>query len=139
MSTETTTPQFRFKWSGLIYSTVQTICSNALQLPFLFPIGFKESFFAWLGQITGLSGPWLSLICSLLDFALVAVIIYAVLNLIFIRWGMKMVFLFGVLVGALVVGGGMLYAIRSGLVPTETVALITTIPVLITEALKSRS
>jgi len=51
---------------------------------------------------------------------------------------MKMVFLFGVLVGALVVGGGMLYALRSGLVPTETVALITTAPVFISEVLKSR-
>ena len=127
MSTEEH-PGVRFKWAGILYGGVQSLTANIFNLPFVFPFGFKESFINWVGEVTGIKGPALTALAAFLDFAFCAFVIFAILNIIMIKWGLRIVALVCMITGLIL---GILtyhFIVTHGGLPSFTVAYMASAP-----------
>ena len=129
MSTEEH-PGFRFKWAGILYGAVQSLTANIINLPFIFPFGIKEGFATWLGDVTGIKGPALTALISILDFALCALFIFAILNLIMIKWGLKIVALTCTVAGLIVGILAYHFIVSYGAIPSFSVSYMVSTPLI---------
>ena len=132
-------PQLRFKMTSTAFGITQALANKILDMPFITPIGFKESFINWLLSIMGLTSPFYTAIFDLLDVGLVCFFLYAVLNIILIKWGMKMVFALGLLTGLAIGAAGYWYIVHMGVLGAEVVAAICAAPPFIWELKKAVS